>query len=133
MKVSIIGGGSFLWSYGFSRQFVDSQKLKNVHVTLMDKNPYALKLVGSAVEKYNKSKGSPVNFTLTGNIDSALEDSDFVIISISTGGLDAMKHDLEIPEKYGIWHTIGDTVVPGGLLRAVRNVPVFYFIAEKMT
>lgn len=58
-----------------------------------------------------------------------LAGADFILITISTGGLDTMKHDLEIPEKYGIRHTVGDTVGPGGWSRCIRNVPVFYSIA----
>jgi alpha-galactosidase len=44
-----------------------------------------------------------------------------------------MAHDLAIPEKYGIFHTVGDTVGPGGWARAVRNIPVFYDLAQRMS
>lgn len=55
----------------------------------------------------------------------ALRGADYIIIAISTGGLQAMKHDLAIPEKFGIYHTVGDTVGPGGWARAIRNFAVF--------
>jgi alpha-galactosidase len=55
----------------------------------------------------------------------ALAGADVVIIAISTGRLEAMRHDLAIPEKYGIYHTVGDTAGPGGWSRALRNIPVF--------
>jgi alpha-galactosidase len=45
----------------------------------------------------------------------ALRGADFVVLSISTGGLDAMALDLEIPARYGVVQTVGDTV---GLWRA---------------
>ncbi len=35
-----------------------------------------------------------------------------------------MHKDYTIPEKYGIYHTVGDTVGPGGISRTLRNVPV---------
>jgi alpha-galactosidase/6-phospho-beta-glucosidase family protein len=64
--------------------------------------------------------------------DTALKEADFVIITISTGGLDAMDHDLQIPEEYGIYQTVGDTVGPGGWARALRNIPVFTDLAQRI-
>lgn len=61
---------------------------------------------------------------------AALDGADAVIITISTGGLSAMEADIAIPEKYGIFATVGDTAGPGGWSRAVRNVPVFRQFAE---
>ena len=43
-----------------------------------------------------------------------------------------MRHDLEIPERYGIEQAVGDTVGPGGIIRALRNIPVFLEIARDM-
>jgi alpha-galactosidase len=43
-----------------------------------------------------------------------------------------MAHDLAIPEEYGIYHTVGDTVGPGGWARTLRNVPVFTQLAERV-
>ncbi|NLB45884.1 MAG: hypothetical protein GX821_12090, partial [Clostridiaceae bacterium] len=53
-----------------------------------------------------------------------------VLITISTGGLKAMAHDLDIPERYGIYATVGDTAGPGGWSRSIRNIPVFAGFAE---
>jgi alpha-galactosidase len=53
-----------------------------------------------------------------------------VIVTITTGGLEAMRHDLDIPRKYGIYQSVGDTVGPGGLSRALRNIPVMVEIAR---
>jgi alpha-galactosidase len=43
-----------------------------------------------------------------------------------------MRHDLEIPERYGIKQSVGDTVGPGGVMRSLRNVPVLLEIARDM-
>ena len=131
MKVVIIGGGSFTWSFGFVRQFVNSS-FKDLTVVLMDINKESLQMVASACQIYNQQCGNPIKIESTMDINSAREDGDYVIVSISTGGLDTMRADIEIPEKYGIWHTVGDTVGPGGWSRAVRNIPVFDDIAAKM-
>ena len=54
----------------------------------------------------------------------ALAGADFVVVTISTGGFASMRHDLEVPERYGIRQSVGDTVGPGGISRALRNIPV---------
>ena len=48
--------------------------------------------------------------------------ADAVLITISTGGLDAMAHDLAIPERYGIYATVGDTAGPGGWWTSAATV-----------
>jgi alpha-galactosidase/6-phospho-beta-glucosidase family protein len=53
-------------------------------------------------------------------------------VTITTGGLPTMALDLDIPEKYGVYQSVGDTVGPGGLSRALRNVPVMVGIAQAM-
>ena len=58
-----------------------------------------------------------------------VEGADFVVVNISTGGFESMRHDLEIPERHGVRQSVGDTVGPGGVLRALRNIPVFLDIA----
>ena len=55
-----------------------------------------------------------------------------MVLSISTGGLDATALDLEIPARYGVVQTVGDTVGPGGLFSGLRNIPVVVEIARAM-
>ena len=130
MKIAIIGGGSLTWSFGLVRQFVASENLQGTTVSLMDLDASALDLVGQACFTFNRSADSPIDIETTVHRDNALDGADFVLICISTGGLEAMRHDLEIPQDHGIYHTVGDTVGPGGWLRAVRNLPVFNGLAD---
>ncbi len=132
MKVAVIGGGSFVWTLGLCNQFIRGERLDNVTVTLMDVDPVGLDLVYRAADICNRKQGSPVRIDKTTDLARALDGADFVFVSIAVGGLDAMQHDLEIPEKYGIRHTVGDTVGPGGWCRAIRNIPVFHDIAARM-
>jgi len=132
MKVTVIGGGSFLWTFGIIRQFVESEHLRDVTLMLMDIDAEAVALVRRAGQIYNQSKGSPIGIEASTDLAESLDGAEFVIVCISTGGLDAMEHDIEIPAKYGIYHTVGDTVGPAGWSRAVRNIPVFHRIASVM-
>jgi len=132
MKTVIIGGGSYLWAPGFCRQFIESDVLQDVELVLMDQNPDALNLIATAADILRRKRGRALCIQETTDMDVALEGAQFVIVCISTGGLEAMRQDIEIPEKYGIWHTVGDTVGPGGWSRAVRNIPVFHDLAARM-
>lgn len=133
MKISVIGGGSYTWAVGFVRQFVESDLLNGAEIVLMDISDEALELVGRASRIYNRQHGSPLRLSTTPDLDEALRGSDFVLVSISTGGLQAFANDLAIPEKYGIWQAVGNTVGPGGWSWAVRNIPVFHDLAQRMS
>ena len=133
MNITVIGGGSFTWAFGFLRQFVRSKRLHGAQIALMDINREALELVAAAGRTYNVAHGSPVRIEATMDFDRALDGADYVLVTISTGGLDSMQYDLTIPEKYRIWHTVGDTTGPGSWSRAARNIPVFRDLARRMT
>ena len=60
----------------------------------------------------------------------ALSGADFVIISILPGTFDEMESDVHTPEKYGIYQPVGDTTGPGGIVRAMRTIPMFEVIAN---
>ena len=75
-----------------------------------------------------------IDLTATGTTDRrrALAGADYVVVNISTGGFASMRPDLEIPARYGVMQSVGDTVGPGGIVRAQRNIPVFLDIARDM-
>jgi alpha-galactosidase len=54
------------------------------------------------------------------------------VVTISTGGFESMRHDLEVPERHGIKQSVGDSVGPGGIMRALRNIPVLVGLAHDM-
>jgi len=65
-------------------------------------------------------------------IEQSLEKADFVVISILPGTFDDMDRDISISEKYGIYHSVGDTTGPAGFTRALRTIPVYAEFAEKI-
>jgi alpha-galactosidase len=69
-------------------------------------------------------------FQAVETLGEALTGADFIIISILPGTFEEMRSDVHTPEKYGIWQPVGDTVGPGGIVRALRTVPMFQKIAE---
>lgn len=64
------------------------------------------------------------------NLKDALTGVDFVIIFILPGTFKEMESDVHTPEEYKIYQSVGDTVGPGGIIRALRTIPMFEEIGE---
>src|SRR5215203_3020061 len=122
-KITIVGGGSYSWGPLFVRDLLIAPALQDAKIVLHDVDLHALELVHELGRKMVQRRGQG-SIECTLNLNDALSGADFVILTITTGGLAAMRHDLEIPEKYGVYQSVGDTVGPGGLARALRNIPV---------
>lgn len=131
-KIALVGGGSFGWTPAVVANILRCAHLEGSQVVLFDLDPEALALTHALAQRYRAQSGSATTLTATTRREEALAGADYVVVTISTGGLDAMQVDLELPERYGICQTVGDTVGPGGLSRALRNVPVFLDLARAM-
>jgi len=131
-KITLIGGGSLEWTPKLLVDFALTNELKGSHICLHDIDEKALNLMYCLGKKIIKETGNDLHLSGTTSLEEALEDTNYVILFISTGGLATMRYDLEIPVKYGIYQSVGDTVGPGGLSRALRNIPVVVDIAKKM-
>lgn len=131
-KVVIVGGGSYQWGPKLVLDAAMSEDLGGGSLVLHDTDSVALDDVFRWGERAVGLAGSGLKLEKTQRLDEAFEGADFIVLSISTGGLDAMARDLEIPEGYGVVQTVGDTVGPGGIFRALRNIPVVVGIAREM-
>lgn len=132
VKIALVGGGSCTWGPTVVGNILANEYLSGCQVVLHDLDAAALDLVHGVALKLRDQMGADAHIDRTLDQQAALADADYVVVTISTGGLEAMRSDLEIPEKYGIYQTVGDTVGPGGLVRALRNVPVFLQLARAM-
>jgi alpha-galactosidase/6-phospho-beta-glucosidase family protein len=131
-KIVMVGGGSYNWSPRLLCDLIQAPELEGSEIVLLDINLKAAKEMKAAIDRICKDNHKKFTFIATTNEDTAFKDADFVLITISTGGLDMMRHDLEVPEKYGIYQTVGDSVGPGGWSRLLRNVPVFEKMSRKI-
>ncbi len=130
-KIVFVGGGSFLWTERFAIDLFLKKPLRGSRLVLVDKDREALDLVAGICRLANEKAGADWSIE-TAELDDALAGAHYVIVSISTGGLEAFELDYRIPEKYGVFHSVGDTVGPAGISRTLRNVPVFIDIARRM-
>ena len=131
-KIVIIGGGSYSWGPLFVRDLITTPELAGSTIVLHDIDPEAMNLVYQVGQLALQTSGFDYYLEQSHNLSQALAGADFVILTITTGGLAAMRHDLEIPARYGLFQAVGDTVGPGGLLRGLRSVPVVADIARQM-
>jgi len=131
-RIVIIGGGSYQWVPKLVVDVANTRSLHEAEIVLCDIDPGPLPRMVDLVHHIGEIRGIPITATATTDQRVALEGADFVVVSISTGGFESMRHDLEIPARYGIRQSVGDTVGPGGIVRALRNVPVMVGIADDM-
>ena len=131
-RVVIVGGGSSSWGPRLLADLMLTPAIADSTFVLHDTNPTNAERIASFARKLARQLEVGASILTETDADSALAGADFVVITISTGGLDAMAHDLAIPEEYGIYHTVGDTMGPGGWARTLRNVPVFVDLAERI-
>jgi alpha-galactosidase len=131
-RIVMVGGGSYNWCPRLLSDLLQTSELDGAEVVLLDPNVTAASEVRAAGEAMAARLGKQCRIAVTASEEGAFQGADFVIITISTGGLEMMAHDLAIPERYGIFHTVGDTVGPGGWSRTLRNVPVFVHLARSI-
>ncbi len=98
----------------------------------MDIDEKRLDLIASFARALVKQKSLPAKIEATTDRAECLQDADYVIVMIQVGGLEAYKHDVEIPLKYGIDQCVGDTLGPGGVFRGLRSIPVMLDICLDM-
>ncbi len=67
---------------------------------------------------------------MANTLEETLTGADFVVISILPGTFDEMAVDVHMPERLNIWQSVGDTAGPGGMIRALRTLPMYLPIAE---
>lgn len=131
-KIAIIGGGSYTWGATFLRDIFITPELRGSTVTLHDIAPERIDLVFRLGQKMLSDYGLDFRLEQTLSLDEALAGADFIILTITTGRFEAMRPDLEIPWKYGIRQSVGDTAGPGGLSRALRNIQVVAEMVAKV-
>lgn len=132
MQITIIGGGSYQWTPELLADLLSTESLHGAHIVLEDIDPAPLDKMEGLARKVDEALGAGATIATTTDQKRALDGADFVIVTISTGGFDSMAIDLDIPTRYGIRQSVGDTVGPGGINRSLRNIPVLVGVAEDM-
>ncbi|MCB7155815.1 alpha-galacturonidase LplD [Bacillus stercoris] len=126
IKIAYIGGGSQGWARSLMSDLAIDERMSGM-VALYDLDFEAAQrneVIG------NYSGNGKWRYEAVSTLKKALSGTDIVIISILPGSLDDMEIDVHLPERCGIYQSVGDTVGPGGIIRGLRAVPIFAEIAR---
>ncbi|MCD6593037.1 alpha-galactosidase [Candidatus Bathyarchaeota archaeon] len=124
VKITYLGAGS-AFAPVLSKDIFLIPGLDEGELCLVDIDPERLELSRKTTEIINKKLNR--NWRIISSTDrrEVMEDSDFIINTIEVSGLQTVRYDYEIPLKYGVDQCIGDTVGPGGIMKALRTIPVW--------
>ena len=131
IKIAYIGGGSRGWAWGLMSDLASAEDISG-RVSLYDIDIQAAQNNVIIGNKYCDAPGAKSKwyYSAANSLQEALTDADFVVISIMPATFDEMDSDVHAPEKYGIYQSVGDTVGPGGIVRALRTIPMIEEIAK---
>ena len=126
LKIAYIGGGSRMWARTLMADLALEPAL-NGRIELYDIDFPAAKLnetlgnwIGTRPEACSQWQYKAVE-----TLPQALQDADFVIISIQPGSFELMAHEIAVAEKYGMFFPVGDTTGVPGLMRGLRSAITF--------
>lgn len=131
IKIAYIGGGSRGWAWGLMTDLAMEPQLSGT-VCLYDIDRQAAEnnaVIGNRISRMKDAAGC-WSYETAGTLGEALEGADFVVISILPGTFDEMESDVHLPERLGIYQSVGDTAGPGGMIRALRTIPMYVTIAQ---
>ena len=131
IRLAYIGGGSRGWAWKFMTDLAMEPDLSGEVVLYDIDRPaaHANEIIGNRIDAMPAAVGH-WRYSVADTLREALTGADFVVISILPGTFDEMEVDVHLPERLGIWQSVGDTAGPGGIIRALRTLPMYVPIAE---
>jgi len=125
----LIGAGSTVFTPGLMTDLASSPTFGGWTVHLVDLDADAAETMARLGRRIATERGADLRFLPHTARREALPGARFVTTTVAVGGADGWRHDIEVPARHGIAQTVGDSVGPGGVLRALRHVPELVAIA----
>lgn len=137
VKITFMGAGSTVFSRNVLGDCMCTPALCDAEIALYDVDGKRLeesRIILEAINNnINEGKANITPYLGVENRKEALKDATFVVNAIQVGGYDPCTiTDFEIPKKYGLRQTIADTMGIGGIMRALRTIPVLQEFADDM-
>jgi alpha-galactosidase len=130
--IVIIGAGSVVFTRELLGDIFSFPELGSVRVVLHDIDTERLETAEAIAHATAREAGAQPDVWATTDRRRALDGADYVINVIQVGMHEATVRDFEVPERYGLHQTIGDTIGIGGIFRGLRTFPVLAAIAKDM-
>ncbi|MCL4515450.1 MAG: alpha-glucosidase/alpha-galactosidase [Firmicutes bacterium] len=131
-KIVMIGAGSVIFTKHLMVDILGFPELRGSTISLVDIDPIRLKTAKLMVQRVAEAVGSNAAIEATMDRREALKNADYVINAVQVGMHEATLTDFNIPRKYGLKQTIGDTIGVGGVFRGLRTIPVLLDICREM-
>ncbi len=131
-RIVIIGAGGFVFPFRLIGDLMSHTALQSAEYVLMDIDADRVKRTADAARALADHHSLPATVIETTSREEALAGADFVFITFQVGGVEAYRWDVEIPRKYGVDQTVGDTLGPGGVFRFLRSIEAYKAITDDM-
>ena len=137
VKITFLGAGSTVFARNVLGDCMCTPVLREAEIALYDMNAQRLEdsetILRAINHNVNEDRAVIKTYLGVENRKAALRDADFVVNAIQVGGYEPCTvTDFEIPKKYGLKQTIGDTLGIGGIMRGLRTIPVMEGFARDM-
>ena len=133
LKVAFIGAGSVVFAKRLVTDILHYPSLRECTLSFMDIDEKRLRMITKWTARLVEQEGLPARIESTMDRRQALKGADFVILMIQVGGLKPFEVDVSVPLRYGVDQSVGDTLGPGGVFRALRTIPVLLDICDDMS
>lgn len=132
LKFVFIGAGSSVFTMRLVGDILKEDSIIAGEIVLVDIDPVALDEAYDAVSHLLCYAGR--NFSVRAEVDyhNAIDHADFVFMTIATGAYARWQKDIEVCTPFQVLQSVGDTIGPGGIIRALRTIPVVLDIAHEM-
>jgi alpha-galactosidase len=129
-KIVLIGAGSAMFTQGLVADMIQSPDLGPWELGLVDIDPQALETAEGLSRRMVEARGAEIAVSAATDRRDVLPGADVVVSTIGVGGRRAWEADVFIPRKYGVYQPVGDSVMPGGVSRAMRMIPALVDVAR---
>src|SRR3954451_22501952 len=133
-RIAFVGAGSTVFARALIGDLLLHDSLRETtSLALMDIDEDRLQTSEIVARRIAGAVGSPAEITATTDRRAALDGADYVITMMQVGGSrPATVTDFEVPKRYGLRQTIGDTVGIGGIIRGLRTIPILLDLCRDM-
>ncbi|MFD7341408.1 alpha-glucosidase/alpha-galactosidase [Streptomyces violascens] len=131
-RIAFIGAGSVEFTQGLLADLFAFPEFARARIALHDIDPERLATSEAAAHHIAAELGATPLVSAHLERRAALDGADFVINTVQIGMNRATRSDFDIPARYGLRQTIGDTLGIGGIFRALRTFPLLRSLAADM-
>jgi alpha-galactosidase len=132
-KITFIGAGSTVFARNLLGDILSFPELAESTIVLHDIDPERLQTTHKVALRIAEKLGAHPSVQSTTDRRAALDSADYAINMIQVGGYKpGTLIDFEVPKKYGLRATIADTLGVGGIMRALRTIPVMLDMCRDM-